>query len=433
MGIPPTRYATTPGGLSIAYQVVSDTGPNLIWVTGTASHIELFWELPGWAHLIRRLAAISRLVWFDKRGSGLSDRDIGSMSFEARAEDIGVVMDAAGMDSAIVIGGSEGAAMAAFFAARFPERVDRLVLFGGIAHAFDNEDFQLFPEVLMESWGTGILLEAIWAQGISDTDLLARIERAMGTPTSMAALVRANSTFDVRPALPLIQAPTLVIHATDDPILSVEGSREMARLIPGARLMEIDGTFHASGRPADMDKYGTLMEEFITGSVSSGSGMERVLSTVLFTDIVDSTNRASLEGDRRWAELLDDHDQICQRAVNAGRGRVVKMTGDGVLATFDGPAAAISAAQSMIANVAVLGLHLRAGVHTGEIERRGSDIGGVGVNFAARVMAASQPDQVWVSATVPGLSSGSGISFTSCGQHTLKGIDGAHELHAVTR
>lgn len=431
MPTPRTQYATTPDGLSIAYQVVGETGPNVLWVTGTASHIELFWELPGWAHIIRRLGSVSHLVWFDKRGSGLSDRDIGSLSLEARTEDIGVVMDAAGMDTATIIGGSEGAAMAAFFAARFPERVDRLALFGGMTNAIDNPDFQTLTDMIAEYWGRGVLLETIWAKGITDTELLARIERAMGTPTSMAALVRANSTFDVRPALPLVQAPTLVVHCTGDPIIAVDNGRELAALIPGARLVEFEGDFHGSGNPDEMDEYRKPIEEFITGSISSGAGVERVLSTVLFTDIVDSTNRAEAEGDRRWTELLDDHDRICNRAVDSARGRVVKMTGDGLLATFDGPASAITAAKAMVANVSVLGLELRAGVHTGEVERRGDDIGGLGVNFAARVMAAAQPGEVWVSSTVPGLAAGSGIGFTSRGEHTLKGIDGTHELHSV--
>lgn len=431
MAIPPTKYATTPEGYSIAYQRVGDSGPDLVWVNGGASHIELFWELPGWAHLIRRVGSFSRLVWFDKRGTGLSDRDVGSTTLEQRMLDICAVMEAVGTERAFLVGMSEGAAMAALFAATFPERVERLALAAGLTHGDANSLNENLPELALELWGSGFALEAMWARGIADTALLARIERAMGTPTSIAALARATQVFDVRPALPLIQAPTLVVHCLDDPIIPVASGRDFAALIPGATLVELAGDFHGSGRPDEMDQYVRPIEEFVVGSLGTGRRSERVLSTVLFTDIVDSTARATSDGDQRWAEVLDDHDRICRRAVDERGGRIVKMTGDGVLATFDGPASAIGAAHAMVAHLDVLGLAIRCGVHTGEIERRGDDIGGVGVNTAARIMAAAPAGEVWVSSTVPGLSVGSGLVFASQGAHQLKGITDAWELFAA--
>ena len=428
---PETRYATTVDGLSIAYQVFGDEGPNVVWVTGTASHVELFWELPGWAHTLRRLASSCRVAWFDKRGTGLSDRTLGAGSLEDRMEDIRAVMDAAGMESAVLIGLSESGAMCSLFAATFPERVDRLVIVASWAHRpGDPSD----AESLEQGWGQGWILQLIWAQGVRDMDLLGRIERAMGTPKSMAALYRANTEIDVRHVLPLVRVPTLVVHCTEDPIVSVAHGREVAAMIPGAQLVEVGGAFHGSGRPEDMGRYADAMERFVLGSEHAAvPATDRVLSTVLFTDIVGSTDRAAAVGDARWAELLDDHDRICSRAVEDARGRIVKMTGDGVLATFDGPAAAITAASRMIDHLAVLDIHLRAGVHTGEVERRGDDIGGVGVNLAARVMSAAGDGEVWVSPTVPGLTVGAAVEFDSQGVHQLKGVPGDWELfHART-
>ena len=424
---PKTRYATTSDGLSIAYQDFGSGGPGLVWVTGTASHVELFWELPGWAHTLRRLASSTRVVWFDKRGAGLSDRTIGSGSLEDRMEDIRAVMDEAGMASAVLVGLSESGAMSALFAATFPERVDRLAIVASWAH---NPDGGAAASMFEEHWGEGWLLEHIWAQGFRDRELLGRMERAMGTPRSMSALLHANAAIDVRPVLPYVRVPTLVVHCTEDPVVPVSHAHEVASLIPEARLVEVGGTFHGSARPEDMGRYGEALEEFVLGADQAPvRASDRVLATVLFTDIVGSTDRAARAGDARWAELLDDHDRICIRAVQAARGTIVKMTGDGVLATFEGPATAITAASQMIDHLAVLDIHLRAGVHTGEVERRGDDIGGLGVNLAARVMAAAGDGEVWVSSTVPGLTVGADITFEARGRHQLKGVPGEWELH----
>lgn len=429
MSVPTTKYATTVDGLSIAYQDLGGTGPAVIWVTGTASHIELFWQIPGWAYAIRRLASVSRFIWFDKRGAGLSDRSLGSGLMEDRMEDIRAVMDATGVQSATLIGLSESGAICAMFAAAFPDRVDRLVLVGAYAH---NPAMAEVAQVFEDSWGEGWLLEMIWAQGMGDPELTGQMERAMATPRAMAALMRASAAIDVRPVLPLVTVPALVVHCTGDPGVPVSHARELATLLANATLAEIGGTFHGSARPEDMALWTDAIEPFIVGSAPRPKQLgERVLATVLFTDIVGSTDQAAALGDTRWAQLLDDHDRICTRAVQGGRGRIVKMTGDGLLATFDGPATAITAAHEMIDHLRVLGVHLRAGVHTGEVERRGQDIGGIGVNLAARVMSAAADDAVWVSSTVPGLTVGAPIEFAPMGTHDLKGIPGEWALFAT--
>lgn len=426
MPAPTTKYATTADGLSIAYQDLGGSGPAVVWVTGTASHIELFWQIPGWAHAIRRLASVSRFIWFDKRGAGLSDRTLGSGLIEDRIEDIRTVMDATGVESATLMGLSEGGAICAVFAAAFPERVQQLILVGAYAH---NPELAAAAQFFEDSWGEGWLLERIWAHGMGDPDLMGQIERAMATPRAMAALMRANAAIDVRPVLPIVTVPTLVVHCKGDPAMPVAHAHELATLLPNATLVEIDAAFHGSARPEDMELWCDAIEPFVLGSTPrSEKPGERVLATVLFTDIVGSTDRAAALGDTKWAQLLDDHDQICTRAVEGARGRIVKMTGDGILATFDGPATAITAAHQMIDRLRVLGIHLRAGVHTGEVERRGRDIGGIGVNLAARVMSAAGDDEVWVSSTVPGLTVGAPIEFAPMGAHDLKGIPGRWDL-----
>ena len=421
-----TKYATTADGLSIAYQDLGGSGPAVVWLTGTASHVELLWEIPGWAHLIRRLSLVSRFVWFDKRGAGLSDRTLGSGLLEDRIEDIRAVMDTVGLESAVIIGSSESGGIAALFAATHPQRVDQLIMVSSWAYAPALGEFS---SVFEESWGEGVLMELAWAQGMRDQELLGRIERAMATPTGVAGLVRAIGSIDVRPVLPLVSARARVIHCTGDPVVPIEHAREVAALLPHGDLVEIDGAFHMSARPTDVDLLADAIEEVVVGPErNSPHSADRALATVLFTDIVGSTDQAAALGDARWAEILDDHDRICSRAVGEARGRIVKMTGDGLLATFDGPATAITAAHQMIDRLGVLGMHLRAGIHTGEVERRGDDIGGIGVHLAARVMGAAGDDEVWVSSTVPGLTVGAPIEFTPMGEHDLKGIPGRWQL-----
>lgn len=432
--IPETRYATTADGLSIAYQQFGEGGPDVIWVTGTASHIELFWELPGWAHTLRHLSSFSRVIWFDKRGTGLSDRSLGSATLEDRMEDIRAVMDAAGVESAILIGLSESGPMSALFAATWPERVRKLALVASWASGpADPATTEFFATHVSEVWGDGSVLEAVWARGIPDRALLGRIERAMGTPKSMAALIRVNAQLDVRPILPLVRVPALVVNCSEDPIVPVERGRELAALLPNSQYVEIDANFHGSGRPEEMSLYGDALERFILGERRPPNPPpgERVLATVLFTDIVGSTERAASLGDARWSTLLDEHDRACARAVVEARGRIVKMTGDGLLATFEGPASAIAAAHRLRGDLELLGISTRGGIHTGEVERRGEDIGGIGVHLAARVMSAAADGEVWVSSTVPGLTVGADVAYESRGVHVLKGVPGEWELFAT--
>lgn len=428
MGTPATTYATTADGLSIAYQELG-SGPPVVLVCGTGSHVELFWELPGWAHVLRSLARRHHVVFFDKRGAGLSDRTLGSASLEDRMEDIRAVLDGAGLDSATLIGISESGPICAMFTASNPERVERLVLLASFAH---YPRMASAAKLFERAWGDGTLLEAIWARGVRDRELVGRIERAVGTPKSMGALMRANGTIDVRPVLPLVTVPTLVVHCAHDPVIDVSNGRELASLVPDAQLVEVDGDFHGSGRPDEMQLYLDALAGFLADDLPRGvASADRVLATVLFSDIVGSMERAAELGDARWAELLDDHDRITERAVADQRGRVVKTTGDGVLATFDGPATAIAAAHRMIEHLRVVGLDIRVGIHTGEIERRGDDIGGLGVNLAARVLHAAADGEVWVSSTVPGLTVGAPVEFEPRGRHALKGIPGEWDLYAA--
>jgi pimeloyl-ACP methyl ester carboxylesterase len=425
-----TTYATTPDGLSIAYQVVGTGPPDLVWVPGFAAHVELFWELPGFAHTFRRLSAFTRLALFDKRGTGLSDRSLGTGTLEDRMSDITTVLDAAGMERAVVVGVSEGGALAALFAATHPSRVEGLVLIGS-ALTGDWIGPGLIEEV-ERSWGSGELLQRLWLNGAGDVAQLGRIERGMGTPRAMAAMMRHNLAADARPALAAIQAPTLVLHCTGDPVVPVAAGRQVAAGIAGARLVELPGRFHGSDRPAEMDLYLDEIEEFVTGRRPAAPwAAERTLATLLMTDIVASTRRAAEAGDERWTGLLQEHDRVARRAVERLGGRWVRSTGDGFLALFDGPARAIAAAEELARGVAPLGLRVRAGVHVGEVVRRGDAVEGIAVHLVARIVDAARPGETWVSSTVPGLAVGSGITFEERGEHELKGVPGAWKLYVA--
>ncbi len=428
MGEHPTRYATTSDGLSIAYQRLGD-GPPFVWVPGFASHVELFWEFAGYAHTYRRIAGFSRFLLFDKRGTGLSDRSLGTGLPEERILDISAVLDAAGFRSATLLGASEGAALAALFAAMHPDRVDALILMGGaVTRAWIPDG--MIPAIERE-WGTGRLLQTLWMNGVGDLEELGRIERAMGTPRAMAEMMAHNQRYDGTPMLAGVQAPTLVLHCTDDPVVPISAGRDLAAGIPGSRMVELPGAFHGSSLPREMDLYVDEIEEFVTGSRRVPVAAERILSTILFTDIVNSTCHVTEMGDARWAHILGEHERIARAAVRRFGGHWVKSTGDGILATFDGPARAVAAARALGDNLHPFGIEIRAGVHTGEIELLGDDIGGVAVHIAARIAAIAGPSQVWVSPTVPGLVVGSGLEFESRGEFELKGVPGSWSLLAV--
>jgi class 3 adenylate cyclase len=432
MELPVTQYARS-GDITIAYQEWG-AGTPIVWVPGFISHVELNWEAPFFARAFTRAAEFAHMVTFDKRGTGLSDHTADFGSFEQRADDIRAVMDAVGLERAVVGGMSEGGPLALVFAATFPERVEKLVLYATFARFSRAPDY---PEgsdaagdlvsVVEANWGSGEVLK-LFAQHAPDPQaeqrLMARFERYTATPQQAAHILGQIGRIDVRAALASIQAPTLVIHCAHDPMIPARNGRYLAEHIASCeRYVEFDRDFHASWLAEDSDLLVDVMEEFTQGQVTSTrSTTERVLATVLFTDVVDSTARARDLGDAEWRRLLDGHDRVCEEAVRASRGRVVKTTGDGILATFDGPARAVEAARRIVREVQALGLHVRAGVHTGECELRGDDVSGMAVNLAARVMHDAPDDGVLVTRTVKDLALGSGLVFTPAGERTYKGV-----------
>ncbi|HEX5267242.1 MAG TPA: adenylate/guanylate cyclase domain-containing protein [Acidimicrobiales bacterium] len=438
------RYARS-GGLSIAYQVLGHGPPDVVFIPGFISHVELNWDSPFFRPLMERTSRFARLVIFDKRGTGLSDRSLGSGSVEDRMDDVRAVMDAAGLEKAALFAMSEGGPLAMTFAATYPERVTALALYGTYARCTPDVDYpaglpahvvDAFPGMLEQAWGTGRGLRYVLqhAPETPETDaFLARFERNACTPPAVAEIMRNNVAIDVRAALPLIHCPTLVIHTKGDPLVPVAHSRCLVEGIDGARLAELPGDFHVSWREEDIEPVLDAFEEFVVGHpVDASSGpTDRVLATVLFTDIVGSTEQAVALGDRRWRELLDRHDDLARLRIGEYGGRLVKTTGDGVLATFDGPARAIRCATALRDGSAPLGLAIRAGIHTGEVEMRQSDVGGVAVHIGARVSALAGPGEILVSRTVKDLVVGSGLGFCDKGSHQLKGLPEEWQIYAV--
>ena len=431
-GTPETRYANS-GDLSIAYQVVGDGDIDIVYVPGWVSHVELQWEPSPASGLIEGLTRIGRVVTFDKRGTGLSDRSLGVGTLEDRMDDVRAVMDAAGLERAALVGISEGGPMSILFAASHPDRVQSLVLLASFArpvsgpdypHGFPPEVARAYAAGIPDLWGTGVLLSANAPdppEGLDALAAAARYERNASTPGVARAIMDANIDIDVRHVLPTITAPTLVLHCTDDPFIPVGHSRYLGEHIPGARYIELDGDFHVSWRP---ERYAPMLEEieqFLTGAVGEREA-DRVLKTVLFTDIVDSTATAGRLGDARWRDVLDAHDRIVRRELERHRGAEVNTTGDGFLAAFDGPARAIRCAHAIVDAVAATGVRVRAGLHAGECEVRGTDLAGMAVHIGARVAAHAGAGEVVVSSTVRDLVAGSGLSFDDLGEHELKGV-----------
>jgi pimeloyl-ACP methyl ester carboxylesterase len=440
-GSPETRYARS-GDLSIAYQVTGK-GPDLVLVPGSLSHVELGWDTPATSFLYPRLSGFSRMITFDKRGTGLSDRTAELPTLEERMDDVRAVMDAAHCERATVVGISEGGPMALLFAATYPERVTSLVLwstFARLAWAPDypegtNEQIgEWFCDQIEEIWGQGRVWPLISTHDAPDDEAtrrhLARMERNSATPAMAAAANRFGLHVDARHALSAISAPTLVVHRIGDPLTSVLHARYMAEHIRGAQLLELPGDFHFSYLGKDEDALDEI-EEFLTGSRQQPE-IDRVLKTVLFTDIAESTAQAARSGDRRWHELLDTHDATVRRELQRFRGQEVKSTGDGFLACFDGPARAIHCARAISERAQTIGLDIRAGLHSGECIPRGNDFAGVAVHIGARVAGLADPGEVLVTSTVRDLVAGSNIEFADRGRHTLRGIPGEWQLLAVT-
>jgi pimeloyl-ACP methyl ester carboxylesterase len=433
--LPVTRYALS-GDVNIAYQVMGDGPVDIIMVPGFVSHVEFTHELAGYTAFLRRLSTFARVVTFDKRGQGLSDRISGAPSLEQRMDDVRAVMDDIGSLRAVIVGFSEGSAMSVLFAATYPERAVQLILFGGFAFpTFLSNDIEERIARTVKSWGTGEVMKTVIPSQATNHDAVsqfAKLERLSASPGAVRAIALLNAQIDIRPVLPTVQVPTLVLHRRADARVPIEAGRDLAARIPNARFIEYPDGDHAywSG---DAEALLGDIEEFVTGHRdSSSTELERVLATVLFTDIVDSTRSAAAMGDQAWRRSLDSHDQLAKQMIEKHRGILVKNTGDGILATFDGPGRAVRCALAFGTAAQQIGLPLRAGLHTGEIEIRGRDIGGIAVHAAARVMAQSQSSEVLVSRVVTDLVAGAGLKFAERGSHELKGLPGRWDLFAAS-
>jgi pimeloyl-ACP methyl ester carboxylesterase len=435
-----TRYAKS-GDVYIAYRVFGDGPRDIILIPGTLSHVELYWELPVNRHMLTRLSSFARVIVFDKRGQGLSDRT-GEQTLEERAGDVRAVLDAVGSDRTAICGWSEGGAMSLMFAATYPERTEALVLFGSYASmreqpwAIPPDRMERLIAALERGWGQGILVSVNAPSRVDDQAFVrwwGQLERAAATPGAIVSLVRANYDIDVRHILSSISAPTLIFHREKDSLVPVRAGRYLAEQIPGARYIELPGEDHMI-QALDQDVLDMLLDEvevFLTGS-RQGAEPKRVLLTLLMNDIVGSTERASELGDQRWAELLTQYYGMVRKELFAFDGREVKTTGDGVLATFDGPARAIRCATSICDRASALGITIRTGLHTGECELIGTDdIGGIAVHIAARVAAQAGAGEILVSGTVKDLVAGSQLAFADRGEHELKGVPGAWRLYAL--
>jgi class 3 adenylate cyclase len=437
--LPETRYTKTADGVHLAYSVFGD-GRDLIWVPPSYSHIEACWGDDGLARWLRRMATFARVISFDKRGSGLSDPVPGRTvpAPEEWMDDIRCVLDTVGSTRAALFGQEAGGPVSMLFAVTHPERTSALVLANSFARLARASDYPWgiphdVQKIVLEN------IEARWGRYVDvmlgpdateeQRQSTARLQRFAVSPGVAVESFRTTFHIDVRRVLPIIQVPTLVIHSAQDRYIRVDHGRHLAEHIPGARYIELPAP-HALWATDQAAIALDEMEEFLTG-VRGGPSGERVLATLLFTDIVSSTEHAVRLGDAKWTKLLDEHDAVVERELSRQRGRKVNPTGDGLLATFDGPARAIRCAQAICRSVRSLGIEVRAGLHTGEVELRGQDIGGVAVHLAQRVSALARPNEVLVSRTVTDLVAGSGIEFDDHGEHELKGVPGTWRLYAA--
>ncbi len=454
---PKTSYARN-GDVNIAYQVIGDGPLDLLFTPPFVSHLDLNWSAPDTTSFFRRLASFSRLILFDKRGTGLSDPVSGVATLEERMEDLHAVLDAVGSQQAALFGLSEGGPMSLLFAATYPERTTALIMFGSFARLLPAphylwerregasypedqreaierawEQNRLFTDAFENHWGEGKAL-ALYAPSLagdpSTERMLGMFERAAASPAMVRAMYQFNTEVDVTHVLPVVSVPTLVLHRTDD-LVPIEYGRYLAEHVPGARFVELAGGDHMPWM-GDSDAVLDEVEQFLTGARRAVEP-DRVLATVLLTDIAGSTERAAALGDDRWRALLENHNELVRRQLAAFSGREVKTLGDGFLATFDGPARAIRCACAIREDLGSLGVDVRAGVHTGECEVIGADIGGMAVHIAARVVAHAAPGEVLVSSAVRDLVVGSGIEFTGRGTYELKGVPGEWQLLSVAR
>jgi class 3 adenylate cyclase len=434
------RFARS-GDVDIAYRIVGDGPIDLVYAQGAYTHLEIYWELPQFRRYCERLAEFTRLILFDKRGMGMSDRVPGATTLEQRMDDIRAIMDAAGSGRAAVMGESEGGPLAMLFAAAHPERTVSLILQGAeVRERTDEEwpwgestpeEFEAAMATLPERWGKGLGIDAIapsvagqpWARAWRG-----RVQLHAHTPGSAEAFMRMAYDIDVRHVVPAINVPTLVVHAVDDAVCHVENARYLARNIPGAKYVELDTDDHVPW--FDPDETLAEIREFLTGQREART-RNRLLATVLFTDLVGSTAQAVELGDRRWRDLLEQHHASVRRELARFDGNEVDTAGDGFFATFDGPARAIRCAQAIVDSVRRLGLAVRAGLHTGEVELADGKVAGIAVNIGARVATQARSGEVLVSGTVRDLVAGSGLEFEDRGTAALKGVPGEWRLFAV--
>lgn len=436
---PQTHYAKS-GDVHIAYQVIGD-GPNtVVFSSGIFSNIEIAWELPAWRRFYERMASFSRLVIFDLRGIGLSDRG-GSLNVEMQIDDINAVLDAVGVNTATIFGVGRSASISALFAASHPERVRSLVTYGLFVKGLSSPDFPFahpadgrkeFEERFIAEFGTGKQL-ALQAPSVFQVPAIiewwGHFERLMSSPGSIEQYLYVLRDLDIRHVLPVIEVPTLVLHRKDDLVVSAAQSKYAAEMIKSSKLVELEGFDHL---PIFGDSEAVLdeVEVFITGAKRSPE-VHRMLTTVLFLDVVDSTRIAAEQGDTAWTTTLMSFYETVRKELRTFRGKEIKTTGDGVLACFDGPARATRCACQILKNVERLNIQVRAGLHTGECEILGDDIGGIAVHLAARVMSEARPQEVLTTATVRDLSLGSELRFEPKGDRELKGVPGKWALFAV--
>jgi len=435
---PVTRYAKS-GDVHIAYQVFGDGPINLVFAPLFVSNIELYWGQPDWSRWLLRLASYARVAIFDKRGTGMSDKLSELPGLDQRMDDLRAVMDAAGMQQAALLGISEGGPLSALFAATYPDRCRALVLYGSFAQFSSwlptEEALAQFLGYIDQAWGSGASLPFFAPSFANDPvtqEWWGRFERLGASPAAVTALMRMNSQIDISNIVPTIRVPTLVIHRTEDVTINVEGGRYLAKHIPGARYIELPGQDHPPWIGENVEEISDAIEEFLTGS-RTPVPVDRVLATVLFTDIIGSTQKAAALGDRRWRDLLNNHHAAIRRNLVHFRGHEIKTTGDGFLATFDGPARGVRCACAIADEVRPLGIEIRAGLHTGECEMIGDDVGGIAVHIGARVAALADASEVLVSSTVKDLVAGSGLRFGDRGSKSLKGVPGEWHIFAVER
>ena len=444
MGVPETRYARS-GDVAVAYQVLGEGPFDVVFAPGTVSHVELFWDPAGMAALLRGIAEQTRLIIFDKRGTGLSDRDVGVPTLEERSDDIRAVMDALGSERAALFGGSEGVPMSIVFAASHPERVSALVLYGGLARVLWAPDYQFGTperayrrelEENAEAFMTPGGVEALVRSGIPSADedqvrAWARIFRYGASPAASEALDRMNMAIDVREVLPVVSAPTLVLHQRADPWVRVEHGRYLAEHIPGAAFVELDGEEHMPSTAAARQILAQMIPFLQEAAAREAPEPDKVLATILFSDIVGSTARAAELGDARWRQLLAEHHARVRRQLARFRGVELDTAGDGFFARFDGPARGIRCAVAIREVLHDLGLEVRLGLHTGECEALDGKVAGIAVSIGARVSALAAAGEVLVSQTVRDLVAGSGINFADRGVQKLKGVPGEWRLYSV--